>query len=368
MFFSLPLLAVLAACGGDFRPEAATAAAVVSYAARCGLPEPSAEPYRATAPTGGHCIGALEFALTDPDRAEPFTDAPEDRRSLSVRVLYPAAPQSQAARMPYGHDAVYAALGLPTGFAAAGHARAGVPLQVDRPAPVILFSPGLGNAVETYAGLTEDLASHGYVVVTINHSYVSGPTRLPDGSIAAPVIDGGSDEVLAELVADQQHVLDWLEQRNAEQGGPLAGKLDLARVASYGHSLGGATALGLQRLDGRVKAAVNLDGTVYGNLEEPWSKPFMILDTVHRWEGKVVVDETVQTVWRMHRGPAVYQTLPGACHGDFGDLARLGRTYNARHPQAPVDIDGELFCAPDPVALERDVRQRVLAFLAAYLR
>jgi hypothetical protein len=107
---------------------------------------------------------------------------------------------------------------------------------------------------------------------------------------------------------------------------------------------------------------------VYGKLEEPGAKPSMILDTMHRWEGKVLVDKTVQTLWRTHRGPAVYRTLPSACHGDFGGLARLGRTYNARHPEAPVDIDGELLCAPDPVALERDVRQRVLAFFATYLR
>ncbi|WP_181259211.1 alpha/beta hydrolase family protein [Pseudoduganella armeniaca] len=310
----------------------------------------------------------MEFALTDPNRAEVFTSAPDDRRSLSVRVAYPAAAQPQAARMPYGHDAVYAALGLPAGFAATGHARQDVPVQANRPAPVILFSPGLGNAVETYAGLTEDLASHGYIVVTVNHPYVSGPTRLPDGSIAMPSVGDGSDEVLAELLADQRHVLNWLEQRNAEQGGPLAGKLDLSRVGSYGHSLGGATALWLQREEGRVKAAVNLDGSVYGNLAQPWTKPFMILDTVHRWQGQTVVDDTVQTVWRMHRGPAVYQTMANACHGDFGDLARLGRTYSQAHPEAPVDIDADLFCAPDPVALERDVRQRVLAFFGEYLR
>jgi len=359
------LLAWLAGCGGHGFDE--TPSTPVSYAKRCGLPEAAQEPNRIDAPTGPQCIGAAEYVLTDHEREEPFTETPDDRRSLQVRVVYPTAAGAEAPRMPYGHAMMYTALGLPDGFAAAGHARTGTPLLTDQRAPVILFSPGLGTSAELYAGLTEDLASHGYVVVTINHPYISGPTPLPDGRVVAGTLEEGTEQAHAVVVADELFVLDWLAQRNADRNGPLSGKLDLSRIGAYGHSFGGAAALQLQRTEARVKAAVDLDGSLYGERDQPWTKPWMILDTVHIWEGQEIEDLSVKNMWHNRQGPAVYETLPGICHGDFSDLAWLGKTYNARHPAAPVELAPDLFCAKDPAAVQRDVRGKVLAFFRQYL-
>jgi pimeloyl-ACP methyl ester carboxylesterase len=45
--------------------------------------------------------------------------------------------------------------------------------------------------------------------------------------------------------------------------GQLAGKLNLDQVGSIGHSVGGAAAYRMALTDGRIKAAINLDGVAY---------------------------------------------------------------------------------------------------------
>src|SRR5690349_7794578 len=46
--------------------------------------------------------------------------------------------------------------------------------------PVILFSHGAGTTMEVQTSQSEDLASHGYIVVAIDHTYVSAATVFPD--------------------------------------------------------------------------------------------------------------------------------------------------------------------------------------------
>src|SRR6476646_138342 len=52
--------------------------------------------------------------------------------------------------------------------------------------PVVLFSPGFGAERELYAGLIEDLASHGYIVVAIDHPHDAGIVEFPDGRVVIP--------------------------------------------------------------------------------------------------------------------------------------------------------------------------------------
>jgi dienelactone hydrolase len=74
----------------------------------------------------------------------------------------------------------------------------------------------------------------------------------------------------------------------------LAGKLDLARIGSFGHSFGGATALEVCRVDARCRAAVNMDGGLYGgSVTLPAVRPLLLMnsadsnrytDTVEEWQ------------------------------------------------------------------------------------
>ncbi|GGY55434.1 alpha/beta hydrolase family protein [Pseudoduganella albidiflava] len=380
------LACLLAACGGGDPPAPAVP---VTYASRCGLPDSAAEPYRSTAPTGPHCVGAAEYLVTDDARDEPMTETPGDRRALQVRVLYPASARvspgmSGGVRMPYADEAVYAGIDWwPATLRPQGHAWREAAPAIERAAPVLLFSPGLGANAQAYAGLTEDLASHGYVVVTINHPFVSGPTPLPDGRIVRyeEVAEEWEDEEAAEAahwvrsnarlavtMADEKSVLDWLARQNATRGALLDGRLDMGRIGAFGHSFGGATALQVQRTDERVKAAVNLDGTVYGDLDQPWTEPFMILQSVHAINGVPVEEPTMKPLWQNRQGHGELEVMAGSCHGDFSDAHRLANIYNARNPATPIQPDPQLYCSKDPAALEDAVRRRLRDFFGRWLR
>jgi len=74
-----------------------------------------------------------------------------------------------------------------------------------------------------------------------------------------------NDRVFPVWVADQRFAYNTLE-RWAVNDPLLAGKLDVTRIGSFGHSFGGATALEVCRSDTRCRAAVNMDGGLYGKI------------------------------------------------------------------------------------------------------
>jgi hypothetical protein len=148
------------------------------------------------------------------------------------------------------------------------------------PYPVLVFSPS-ANPPLFYAALLEELASHGYVVVGISHTYETIPfSVLPDGGLR--VMNGRSlggafgmpgkrpfEEDLRERAGvvevkalDIRFAIGELA-RLAEEPGILAARLDLERLGVLGHSFGGGAAVEVCRLDGRVRAGASVDGGLW---------------------------------------------------------------------------------------------------------
>ena len=75
-------------------------------------------------------------------------------------------------------------------------------------------------------------------------------------------IEKDRDAIGAVWVADVRFALDYFTDLNRNDP-LLKDHLDLDRVGVYGHSFGGATAAEVLRTDGRFKAAINMDGTVF---------------------------------------------------------------------------------------------------------
>jgi pimeloyl-ACP methyl ester carboxylesterase len=125
--------------------------------------------------------------------------------------------------------------------------------------------------MEVQTSQSQDLASHGYVVVAIDHTYVSAATAFPDRIVTAREATTDFDtpepaEPITQIMADDdKFVLEKLGEMNEGRIAPaFRGRLDLDKIGVIGHSVGGAVAYNMAINDGRVKAAVNLDGTVYG--------------------------------------------------------------------------------------------------------
>jgi Platelet-activating factor acetylhydrolase, isoform II len=142
--------------------------------------------------------------------------------------------------------------------------------------PVLIFSPGNQMNVALYAAQIEDLASHGHIVVGMDHPYESLGVLYPDGRVARYSEENrpkqGSPNFQEEFArfyrrrvdwraADAGFVLNQLEKLDAGKTlGQFSGRSDLARVGAFGHSIGGVAAAQTCQSDRRFKACLNLDG------------------------------------------------------------------------------------------------------------
>jgi dienelactone hydrolase len=162
--------------------------------------------------------------------------------------------------------------------------------------PVLFFSPGLGTNTDSYTALFTELASHGYVVAAVDHTYDNRGTVMPDGRV---LYDDGmwstalfsskrerqrfTIERLNVMAADAIFALNQMEKLNRQQDGPFNAKLDLNRVGIFGHSVGGPVGALTCQKDRRFKAAINLDGMptgqpfVTGAAERGPEQPFLFL-------------------------------------------------------------------------------------------
>jgi predicted dienelactone hydrolase len=151
-----------------------------------------------------------------------------------------------------------------------------------RALPLVVLSPGFTNPRSTLTALAEDLASHGYVVAGIDHTYESFATAFPDGRVTtclarqAPRGRGFWEKVAAGRAADVGFVLG--ELTGARPVWPGAGLIDPSRMAMAGHSAGGAAAIAAMLADSRIRAGIDMDGATAARIPPSGlSRPFLFL-------------------------------------------------------------------------------------------
>ncbi|MBE9016150.1 hypothetical protein IQ272_08365, partial [Chroococcidiopsidales cyanobacterium LEGE 13417] len=245
-------------------------------------------------PTGNYAVGTTSLYFKDSEREEPFTEDPNDKREITAKVWYPSETVPGAKTAPYMSE------GLSNAFASG----AGIPPQdftkliqsiptysvenapvanAESEYPVVFLSHGGGDMPEFNTVRAEELASQGYIVVAINHTYESALNILPDGRVTShsPLPDAADN--VAARAEDIQFVLDALEKFNAgnDPTGLFSGRLDLDKLGVFGVSTGGATAAEILSIDPRFKAGANLDGTLRGDTPNAsLSQPYLQFNNV----------------------------------------------------------------------------------------
>ena len=236
--------------------------------------------FKIPAPTGPFGVGTIPEYFVDHARRDPFGDKPNAPRELMVQIWYPADKSTQGAFAAYRDQRITTAWDARFALVRS-HSLAGVAPSRSMPKyPVLLYLPSWDGIRTESTFLVEDLASHGYVVVGVDHPYSSSITVFPDGRIARRKFSGGEDyssesafeafiSVANEQVEirsqDATFVLDQLEKLNAPGSSDiLAGRLDLTRVGLLGSSFGGTSAAETCWRDRRCKAGVDLGGMVAG--------------------------------------------------------------------------------------------------------
>ena len=302
--------------------------------------------FQLPAPSGPHSVGTLARQWVDQERLDPF--AKDRPRKLMAQIWYPARPAETAepgvywpVRKPWflSHWSL-----VPTSSFPAAPSVDGDPL------PVILYNHCYTCPVMESTQLMQELASHGFVVVSVAHPFEELATRFPDGELLRGdgehmsavrgqfplpefydrfrAAEGPNRETLfrdfidgADLIeqsvrlwtADSLFVLDQLEELHAHDP-ILAGRLDLERIGAAGYSLGGIVAGQLCVERPEIVACLNVDCLASGDMIDKMpSQPLMFMESeVFRGANAVLFDQA--------KGPAYRVTLADTTHQNFGDM------------------------------------------------
>jgi hypothetical protein len=223
-------------------------------------------------PTGPHPVGRTCLELVDESRLEVYGGATDAPRELVMWVWYPAAPDpagSVAEHLPGAWSPIADQLGIDaTGRRT--HAFVDAPIATElAPCPVVLPSPS-GFSPLLLTALAEQLASTGYVVVGVNHTYETAVTAFADGRVVPmdPAALGGAlgpqvgppdaafrrrADVCRYKACDLSSVTDHLARLAGGAAGLSAEGLDVGRLGAFGHSFGGNAALEWCRRDPRCR-------------------------------------------------------------------------------------------------------------------
>ncbi|MBN2599088.1 MAG: hypothetical protein JXA75_01005 [Candidatus Thermoplasmatota archaeon] len=287
--------------------------------------------------TGAYGVGVKNMQLVDTSRLENFTPDPTDVREMMLQLWYPAEVGTGEKRTEYMDYPTFQWLKgrspiplitIPNNayLFVRPHGRNKTTIATGMH-PLVVFSPGYDGVYQIYTSFIEDLVSHGFIVASINHPYVSGITVFPDGrtvGLAEVPIDPVErseffNRSLRTIAEDAKYVLDTIAELNATDP-EFSGHFDLSTVGMYGHSFGGANTAVCCYEDDRFDAGLTLDGVFYrqfipGNITVPFLFMFA--------ENRLIDDATIGYMWNHTTGDTFLMSIAGSTHYAFTDVGVL---------------------------------------------
>jgi len=247
---------------------------------------------------------------------------------------------------------------------------------VDGPAPVILFSHGLGGSREGSAYLGRHWAARGYAAVFLQHpgSDSSVWKDEPAARRMRAMREAASVRNFVLRARDVSAVLDQLAKWNRGGGRIPAGRLDLEKVGMSGHSFGAVTtqAVSGQRIrdgkvmftDARIDAALIMSPSsprrgapkqAFGQVSLPWMLMTGTKDTAPI--GDADMESRLAVFPALPPGGKYELGLYGAQHSAFTDRALPGDTgpRNPNHHRVILALSTafwDAYLRRDPAARE----------------
>ncbi|MGC4796114.1 alpha/beta hydrolase family protein [Micromonospora saelicesensis] len=327
-------------------------------------------------PTGPHPVGTVALHLVDRSRPDPVA-GPGRYRELMASVWYPATRDARHyPRTPWMPAAPTRALLAASDFDAdiaaapltAGHEGAPA-LRTPGQLPVIVFSHGNNGHRSETTIVVQELASQGYAVVTVDHTY-DAYGEFPDGRLTVP-----ADMPFApwDSAHDVRFVLDRIEDLAAGRNpdaecralpAGLGTALDLRRIGMFGWSKGATATALVMNTDRRVRAGLSFDGPMESAPPATdLDRPFMLLTA----EYTRTPESSVAEFWSHLRGWRLNVHAEGAAHGSYCDLQWLIpqlATITGMPDEALAGWIGTL----DPTRAVRIQQAYPLAFFDLHLR
>ncbi|MEK4509738.1 acetylhydrolase [Paenibacillus anaericanus] len=212
--------------------------------------------------TGSYEVATAVYTYTDDSRIETFNNSGQNRK-VTAQFWYPA-----------DKDGTY---------------------------PLVVFSHGAFGIKDSNTSTYMELASHGYVVASLDHPHHSmytvdteGKFTMVDTSFIQEVIDVNKgiydEETVFELThkwlevrtQDMNFVLDTIiENTKNTDSDEVYQLIDTNKIGLMGHSLGGAASAQVGRDRDDVRAVINLDGDLLGENVDFRGGKYVINDKIY---------------------------------------------------------------------------------------
>jgi predicted dienelactone hydrolase len=250
-------------------------------------------------PTGPYQVGVTFRQWVDESREEIYTAELGDKKVVSVWIWYPADVEEGAKPVRYIEEpgsswAIHAlseAIGASYADLVDYLATLDAPAYQDAPVagameqyPVIVYFDPLNGLPINQGAQMQDLASHGYIVISILHAYGFDVAFGDQLSIGDASFDWSLDDWLANALPDVSFTIDQLENLNAEE--QFAQRLDLEKIGLSGYSLGGSITVMATAEDSRIKATISQDGLPPSFDYTSIKQPYMIFQAEGDFEGE----------------------------------------------------------------------------------
>lgn len=304
--------------------------------------------------TGPYEVVIKEYTWVDESQVETYTDTGE-KRAITVKIWYPK--------------------------------------EQDEKYPLIVFSHGAFGVIDSNYSTCMELASNGYVAVSIAHPYhamyvkdTNGKVTFADSEFVKSIYavnDSANEEVVYEQskkwmkirTEDENFVIDTILKLSAELDTKEAdspfGLIDVKKIGLLGHSMGGASSVQLGRERDDIGAVIDLEGSMFGEYtgvkdgvgvykKEPYPIPILDVYSEEIYNAAKQYPDDVFCNFYLGKRAANYEYVifKDAGHLNFTDLPIISPILAGILGKGSVDAR---------ICME-NVNEMVLTFFNAYLK
>ena len=290
--------------------------------------------------SGDYSIGTESFTIIDDSRFEIYSDNPNEYRRFKIQTWYPIDSTIGYEQAPWLQDGIEVSRSLSkdtnlpgflldhtTNILSNSYLEAPIK-DIQEKYPVVIISHGWRGFRNLHTDFAEELASQGFFVVSIDHTYGSVATVFSDDDVAYLNLDAlperettpnfleYANDLVNTYAYDVIATIDYLEIINNSN---YDGLLDLSKIGLLGHSTGGGGDVTAALLDDRVDAIIGLDAWVEPIettlVNQPLTIPSLFLRS-GQWETGFNNTNLFQLVNNSSESSYLYQ-IDGTTHYDF---------------------------------------------------
>ncbi|MBA93637.1 MAG: hypothetical protein CMG47_01050 [Candidatus Marinimicrobia bacterium] len=302
--------------------------------------------------TGQHLIGTKRMVWIDSTRTNWFLDGYGPYRQLMAQIWYPAdasALLSSVKKSKYidNKKALTYTIELQgykipeiltnqIGSIKCNSWEDASPVS-NKKFPILIFSHGHGGLRTQNTNQVEELVSHGYIVIAVDHTYDAGFVEFPDGNIAYSLTSKPEGERLNETpetfytrfgyrVDDIDFVINKIDSFD-DYDLSISAIMDKNNIGIFGHSFGCLTSVYATYFNDRIKSCFGLDGwfeplhdsLVFKNI----NKPIMHLGQNNKGDEQFWNDINfvkMNNFIKSNSDLSVMVDIPGSHHYDYTDF------------------------------------------------